>query len=123
MDITSEGFLARWVHLPSIKEVTLHVYTRDGDKILPLDGYPRQCFSEDQEARVTGISYDTTYYYRVTSGDMGSNEISVFIPAPVPMISVASLDGDLNFSMRGKEFLSGIVREISWKEYFPAERQ
>ena len=47
---------------------------------------------------VTGISYDTTYYYRVTSGDMGSNEISVFIPAPVPMISVASLDGDLNFS-------------------------
>lgn len=98
MDITSEGFLARWVHLPSIKEVTLHVYTRDGDKILPLDGYPRQCFSEDQEARVTGISYDTTYYYRVTSGDMGSNEISVFIPAPVPMISVASLDGDLNFS-------------------------
>ena len=97
-DITSEGFLARWVHLPSIKEVTLHVYTRDGDKILPLDGYPRQCFSEDQEAWVTGISYDTTYYYRVTSGDMGSNEISVFIPAPVPMISVASLDGDLNFS-------------------------
>ena len=42
----SKKFTASWMKMPGVSEVTLSVYTKDGDQNQPLSGYPKKVTSK-----------------------------------------------------------------------------
>ena len=86
----SKKFTANWMLLPSITEVSLNVYTKQGEEQHALDTYPMVVSGSEYIVHVPTAS--TTYYYTVSSGDLVSNEVEVVMPAIDPIFSVSKTD-------------------------------
>lgn len=86
----SKKFTASWMKMPGVSEVTLSVYTKDGDQNQPLSGYPKKVTSTEEIIDVPKAA--TTYYYKVETDDMVSNEVVVVMPAVEPVFSASTTE-------------------------------
>ena len=77
-DVTQNSFTAHWTNLDKNTgaKYNLTVFASDGTTV--LNGYPVEVVSANQQYSVTGLDYNTTYYYQLSNAaGMTSNVVSV----------------------------------------------
>lgn len=74
-DITNKSFTAKWTDQKDATNYSLYVYGSDHKTL--LSGYPVTVAANKGQYTVTGLSALTTYYFKVKSNTLESNEVEV----------------------------------------------
>lgn len=97
-NVTYEGFTARWTDVDNGSSTyKLTVFEEDGVSV--VSGYPVNVLSSKQEYKVTGLNYESDYYYQLSCDDRVSNVVKVTTASPHRILAFTSIpDGGLKFS-------------------------
>lgn len=85
-NITPMSFTANWQEAADATDYYIYVYTKDAENnVTYLSGYNKRNAGKETSIDVTGLTAETTYYYKVVAGNEGtmgeeSNEITVTTP-------------------------------------------
>lgn len=92
--VTSTSFLAKWTNIGIADNYEFSLY--DANKTLIAD-YPKSVLASIQEYQATGLTPETTYFYKVTVGSLSSKMVEVKTAIAVPTIAAQLLDDELEF--------------------------
>ena len=114
-NITYDGFTAYWTDVDNNGTYNLAVYEADG--VTVVDGFPVTVASAIGKYVVTGLDYETVYYYQLSCGNRVSNKVKVTTSSPHRILTFANVpEGGLQFSAAPGE--ASAVKELSiYTEY------
>ena len=97
-DVTYDGFTANWSDVDNGSAYyNLTVYESDGEAIVA--GYPVSVLSSKQKYTVTGLNYESDYYYQLSCDDRVSNMVKVTTSSPHRILAFTSVpEGGLKFN-------------------------
>ena len=96
-DVTFEGFTAHWTDVDGGATYKFTLYEDDGTTVVA--GYPVDVLSSEQKYTVTGLDYESVYYYRLSCDDRVSNMVKVTTASPHRILAFSNVpEGGLKFS-------------------------
>ncbi len=96
-DITFEGFTAHWTDVDNGGTYSFTLYEADGTTVAA--GYPVDVLSSLQEYAVTGLNYESDYYYQLSCEDRVSNKVKVTTASPHRILAFSNIpEGGLQFN-------------------------
>ena len=96
-DITYDGFTARWTDVDNGGVYSLAVYESDGETAVA--GYPVSVASNLQKYVVSGLNYETDYYYQLSCDGRTSNKVKVTTSSPNRILTFNNMpEGGLKFT-------------------------
>ena len=115
-NVTFDGFTARWTDVDN-GTATYKLTVFEDDAVSVVLGYPVNVQSSKQEYKVSGLNYESDYYYQLSCDDRVSNVVKVKTASPHRILAFTSVpEGGLRFSSAPGEASS--VQEMSiYTEY------
>ena len=96
-DITFDGFTAHWTDVDNGAVYKLVVFESDG--ITEVAGYPIEVASNLQKYVVSGLNYETDYFYQLSCEDRVSNKVKVTTSSPNRILTFNNIpEGGLKFT-------------------------
>lgn len=111
--IAPTSFLAKWTNIGIADKYEFSLY--DANKNLIAD-YPIAVLASVQEYQVAKLTPETTYFYKLSIGNLSSKMIEVKTSAAVPAINAQLLDDELQFVTLPNE-ISKIKRVLVKAEF------
>lgn len=92
-DVTYEGFTARWTDVDNgTATYKLTVFESDGTAV--VSGYPVSVQSGVQQYAVSGLNYESDYYYQLSCDSRVSNVVKVTTASPHRILTFTSIPED-----------------------------
>lgn len=115
-DVTFEGFTAHWTDVDNAGG-TYALTLFEDDATTVVAGYPVNVLSSLEEYAVTGLNYETDYYYQLSCEDRVSNKVKVTTASPHRILAFTSYpETGLQFSALPN--VASEVQEVSiYTEY------
>lgn len=118
-NVTYDGFTARWTDVDNGGTYAFTVYESDATTI--VDGFPVNVSSNAEKYVVSGLDYETTYYYQLSCGERKSNMVKVTTASPNRILTFNNVpEGGLKFSAALGE--PSAVQEIGIYTEYIAEK-
>lgn len=99
-NITPTSFSANWIGLSGIEDVQLDVQTRNENdtEFTSVTGYPQVVPSAPGTWNVYDLNADTEYRYRLSSGGLQSDPVTLRTLPPIPLVHTELPDGEMEFT-------------------------
>lgn len=114
-DVTYDGFTAHWTDVDNGAIYKLVVFESDG--VTEVAGYPIEVASNLQKYVVSGLNYETDYFYQLLCEDRVSNKVKVTTSSPNRILTFNNIpEGGLVFTAAPGE--PSAIQEVSiYTEY------
>lgn len=115
-NITFDGFTARWVDVDN-GSATYKLTIFESDCSTVVSGYPINVPSRNQECVVTGLNYESDYYYQLSCEGRVSNVVKVTTASPHRILAFTNIpEGGLKFNAAPGE-ASQVLEMSIYTEY------
>lgn len=115
-DVTFEGFTARWTDVDDGK-ATYKLTVFESDGVAVVSGYPVDVKSDVQQYAVSGLNYESDYYYQLSCDDRVSNVVKVTTASPHRILAFANVP-EVGLKFTAAPGVASAIREMSiYTEY------